>query len=72
MKPASRVQDADDIMAPNSKIWVLDFKFKDPRLIKTNIPGRGQKVCWYTSIQVINNYTAEPRTFIPDFEAGHT
>lgn len=67
VKPQANVQDADDVTSPDSKIWVLDFKFKDPRLIKTNIPGRGQKVCWYLWYQVINN-TREPRTFIPDFE----
>ncbi len=50
-----------------SKIWVLDFKFKDPRLIKVDVPGRGQKVCWYLWYQVINR-TPEPHTFIPDFE----
>jgi hypothetical protein len=64
VKPEGNVQDAD---ARNSKLWVLDFKFKDPRLIKVNVPGRGQKVCWYLWYQVINN-TGEPRTFIPDFE----
>lgn len=53
--------------ARGGKLWVLDFKFKDPRLIKVNIPGRGQTVCWYLWYQVINR-TGEPRTFIPDFE----
>jgi hypothetical protein len=48
-------------------IWVLDFRFKDPRLITVDIPGRGRKVVWYLWYQVINN-TGEPRTFIPDFE----
>lgn len=67
VRPEGNVQDADDIRSPNSKIWVLDFKFKDPRLIKVNVPGRGQKICWYLWYQVINN-TAQPRTFIPDFE----
>jgi len=52
-------------------LWVLDFKFKDPRLIKVNIPGRGQRVCWYLWYQVINR-TGAPRTFIPDFELGTT
>jgi len=65
VKPEGNVQDAD--AARNSKLWVLDFKFKDPRIIKVNVPGRGQKVCWYLWYQVINN-TGEPRTFIPDFE----
>ena len=51
----------------DSKVWVLDFKFKDPRLIKVDVPGRGQKVCWYLWYQVINK-TKEAHTFIPDFE----
>jgi hypothetical protein len=67
VKPEANVQDQDKINAPDSKVWVLDFKFKDPRLIKVDVPGRGQKVCWYLWYQVINN-TGEPRTFIPDFE----
>jgi hypothetical protein len=50
-----------------SNVWVLDFRFKAPRLIKVDIPGRGTRICWYLWYQVINN-TAEPRTFIPDFE----
>jgi hypothetical protein len=67
VKPERNVQDTDDIASPDSKVWVLDFKFKDPRLIKVDVPGRGQKVCWYLWYQVINK-TREPRTFIPDFE----
>jgi hypothetical protein len=65
VKPGGNVQDAD--ASRNSKLWVLDFKFKDPRLIKVNVPGRGQRVCWYLWYQVIN-HTGSPRTFIPDFE----
>jgi len=60
VKPEPNVQDTD-------RVWVLDFKFKDPRLIKVDVPGRGQKMCWYLWYQVTNN-TGEPRTFIPDFE----
>jgi len=68
VKPQANVQDTDDVTAPDSKVWVLDFKFKDLRLIKANVPGRGQKVCWYLWYQVINYNSKEPRTFIPDFE----
>jgi hypothetical protein len=64
--PLTNVEDKDDIQKPDSKIWVLDFKFYDPRLITVDIPGRGRKICWYLRYQVINN-TGEPRTFIPDF-----
>ncbi len=67
VKPAPNVQDTDDISSPDSKVWVLDFKFKDPRVIKANVPGRGQKVCWYLWYQVAN-YSKEPHTFIPEFE----
>jgi hypothetical protein len=48
-------------------IWALDFRFKDPRLIKVNVPGRGTRICWYLWYQVINR-TKEPRLFIPEFE----
>src|SRR5262249_11925584 len=48
-------------------IWVLNFKFKAPRLIPVDIPGRGRRLVWYMWYQVINN-TKEPRTFVPDFE----
>ena len=67
VKPEANAQDADDITKASSKVWVLDFKFKDPRLIKVDVPGRGQKVCWYLWYQVINK-TSQPHTFIPDFE----
>jgi hypothetical protein len=60
VKQQPNVQDPDDL-------WVLDFTFKDPRLITVDIPGRGRRVLWYLWYQVANN-TGQPRTFIPDFE----
>lgn len=54
------IQDTD-------QVWALDFRFKEPRLITVDIPGKGKKVVWYMWYQVINN-TGEPRTFIPEFE----
>jgi hypothetical protein len=50
-----------------SNVWVLDFRFKAPRLIKVDVPGRGTRICWYLWYQVINN-TGKPHTFIPEFE----
>ena len=47
-------------------IWMLDFHFKDPRIIPLEIPGKGRRNVWYLWYQVSNN-TAEPRTFIPKF-----
>ena len=52
---------------PKSDVWTLDFRFKDPRLIKVNVPGRGTKICWYLWYQVINR-SKEPRMFYPEFE----
>jgi hypothetical protein len=65
--PQPNAQDPDDIKRPDSKIWVLDFRFKDPRLITVDVPGRGRKVCWYLWYQVVNK-TREPRNLVPDFE----
>lgn len=48
-------------------IWVLDFTFNNPRIVKVDIPGRGQRVCWYLKYSV-TNYTGEPRYFLPEFE----
>ncbi len=48
-------------------VWAFDFRFKDPRLIKANVPGRGTRICWYMWYQIINR-TGEPRDFIPTFE----
>ncbi len=67
VKPERNVQDPAEVNADDNKLWVLDFKFKDPRLIKVDVPGRGQKVCWYLWYQVSNN-TRQPHRFVPDFE----
>ncbi len=48
--------------------WTLHFRFKDPRVIVVDVPGRDQKkVVWYMLYQVIN-HTGEPRVFVPDIE----
>jgi hypothetical protein len=65
VKPEVNVQDGN--AARNGKLWVLDFKFKNPRLIKVNIPGKGERVVWYLWYQVYNN-TGQQVTLIPDFE----
>jgi hypothetical protein len=61
------VEDKDDIHKEDSKIWVLDFTFKDPRIITVDIPGRGKQICWYVRYWVTNN-TKQPIPFIPKFE----
>jgi hypothetical protein len=67
VKPQQNVLDKEDLNTVDSKIWALDFRFKDPRLISVDVPGRGRKVCWYLWYQVINK-SKEPHSFIPDFE----
>ncbi len=52
---------------PKSDVWTFDFRFKDPRLIVKNIPGRGTRICWYMWYQVINR-SKEPQKFHPEFE----
>lgn len=48
-------------------VWAFDFRFKDPRMIKVNVPGRGTRIFWYMWYQVVNR-TGEQRNFIPAFE----
>lgn len=65
IKPGVNVDDKDTQRTVG--LWTLDFKFKDVRTITVNIPGKGNRICWYLWYQVINR-TGEPRTFIPQFE----
>jgi len=65
IKPGINVLDKET--ERTGKLWTLHFRFRDIRLIKVNIPGKGTRLCWYLWYQVIN-YTGEPRTFIPQFE----
>jgi hypothetical protein len=48
-------------------VWSFDFKFKDPRLIKVHVPGKGTRIYWYLWYQVINR-TTRPERFIPGFD----
>jgi hypothetical protein len=60
-KPRINVQDKDDM-------WVLGFRFRSPRLITADVPGRGRRLCWYLIYDVANLDPKEPHSFIPDFE----
>lgn len=48
-------------------VWSLDFRFKDPRIVKVHVPGKGTRLYWYLWYQVINR-TGKPRDFYPIFE----
>lgn len=47
-------------------IWVLDFKFRNPRYIMVDIPGQGRRLVWYMTYEVVNR-SDKPRLFIPQF-----
>ena len=53
--------------AGKSDVWTLDLRFKDPRILKAHIPGRGTRICWYLWYQVINR-TEKAVRFQPIFE----
>jgi hypothetical protein len=53
--------------AGRTDVWTLDFRFKDPRIIKVNIPGRGTRLVWYMWYQVINR-NEKPIKFWPVFD----
>jgi hypothetical protein len=73
VKPQQNPLDKDTLFdkegnfRPDSKVWVMDFVFKPPRLIAVDVPGRGRKICWYMWYQITNN-TSEPHFFVPEFE----
>src|SRR5260221_1498469 len=50
-----------------SDVYAMDFRFKDPRMIVVNYPGRGTRVFWYLWYQVINR-DGKPHKFQPTFE----
>ncbi len=50
-----------------ANVYALDFRFKDPRLIKVNYPGKGTRIFWYLWYQVVNR-TGQPRNFVPGFD----
>ncbi len=47
--------------------WGLDYRFKDPRIIKVKHPTRGERIVWYMWYQVINR-TGKPREITTSFE----
>ena len=67
--PSPRFNDMGDAKDPPGipPVWVLHFKFKDPRIVKVKVPGKGERLCWYVWYQVYN-FSGEPRQLIPTFE----
>lgn len=49
------------------EVFNLDFRFKDPRIIKVNVRGQGTRIYWYLWYQVINRGDQAVK-FYPQFE----
>lgn len=49
-----------------SGIFTLHFRFKEPRVMTIDVPGRGRRHVYYMLYEIIN-YTGEPQTLIPQF-----
>jgi hypothetical protein len=66
--PAYNVQMVDASLLPrdNPKIWVLDFAFKQLRMIDVEVPGKGRRQVHYLYYRV-TNHTGKPREFVPHF-----
>lgn len=67
LSPNEREVKTTPAKASKSDVWTLDFRFKDPRITKINIPGRGTRIVWYMWYQVINR-SEKPIRFQPIFE----
>jgi hypothetical protein len=67
LPPNEREVKTTPAKAEKSDVYALDFRFKDPRIIKVNIPGRGTRIVWYMWYQVINR-SEKPVPFRPIFE----
>jgi len=48
-------------------IYALDFRFKDPRVMKIKLPGQGERIVWYVWFQLINR-TGKPQPSVPYLE----
>jgi hypothetical protein len=66
-KPGEKGKDGDKGPEGKSAVWSLDFRFKDPRIIKVHVPGKGTRIYYYLWYQVINR-TGQARQFTPLFE----
>jgi hypothetical protein len=49
------------------EVWTLDFRFKDPRQLTINRPGKGKTALWYLLYHV-ENRTGQPRTALLELE----
>jgi hypothetical protein len=50
-----------------SAVWAMDFRFKDPRILKLRHPLYGERIYWYMWYQVINR-SDRPQEIAPYFE----
>ncbi len=55
------------LLDKDNLVWAMDVRFKDPRIIKVNLPTRGDRICWYVWYQLINR-SGKPQEVSPYFE----
>ena len=48
-------------------VYAMEFRFKDPRVLKIKLPGQGERIVWYLWYQLINR-SGKPQDVQPYFE----
>ena len=75
VKPAPNVQDVDEIYDKDgnpkvdSKVWVLDFKFKDPVRQSDLLPGKAVLGALWARCQIDHGLNITPLDIIRAFDA---
>lgn len=66
---ADDYREVEPAPAPGDKggIWTLHFRYKSPRIVTVDVPGKGKKPVWYMPFQVYNR-TENPQLITPMFE----
>lgn len=66
---ADDYREVEPAPAPGDKpgIWTLHFRYKVPRIVTVDVPGKGQQQVWYMPFQVYNR-TDNPQLITPVFE----
>jgi hypothetical protein len=66
---ADDYREVEPAPAPGDKpgIWTLNFRYKTPRIVTVDVPGKGKQQVWYMPFQVYNR-TENPQLITPVFE----
>lgn len=66
---ADDYREVEPAPAPGDKpgIWTLHFRYKAPRIVTVDVPGKGKVQVWYMPFQIYNR-TENPQLIVPVFE----